>query len=390
MSGRGRPRLRVGDHGRIEPKKQPDGSWRVVVRVCDSDGKVRQVRRVAPTKTKVIEAITDALAKRRNHLGELNADTPLGEIAERWFRVFDEMVEDGSRAPNSLRVYRGAWDLHLEPALGQVRVGEVGVSLLENLLLTLRRERGAGITRTARAVLNGIFGYAVRHEAITRNPAREVSRINGGRKRKPRALTEAERNKWLTAVANDKKARARDLPDLCAFLLATGVRIAESLAVTFADIDFMENTVAIDHQIIRVTGKGLFRVRTKTLAGERTLRLPEDWAMTMLWRRYGQLGEGPVFPAIRDPRKWRDPHNTQKHLREARAKVEGLEWLHFHAFRKTVATILDEGGLSGREVADQLGHSKVSMTQDAYMGRSVASPKAAAALNAAIRMERMP
>ena len=54
-----------------------------------------------------------------------------------------------------------------------------------------------------------------------------------------------------------------------------------------------------------------------------------------------------------------------------------------HVFRKTCATILDEAGLSARAVADQLGHAKPSMTQDVYMGRKIANPHAAAALEAA-------
>jgi integrase len=40
-----------------------------------------------------------------------------------------------------------------------------------------------------------------------------------------------------------------------------------------------------------------------------------------------------------------------------------------HSFRKTVATMIDDEGLSARIGADHLGHSKVSMTQDRYMTR---------------------
>ena len=40
-----------------------------------------------------------------------------------------------------------------------------------------------------------------------------------------------------------------------------------------------------------------------------------------------------------------------------------------HSFRKTVATLIDDEGLSARIGADQLGHAKVSMTQDKYMSR---------------------
>ncbi|MEU4666829.1 tyrosine-type recombinase/integrase [Amycolatopsis sp. NPDC023774] len=51
-----------------------------------------------------------------------------------------------------------------------------------------------------------------------------------------------------------------------------------------------------------------------------------------------------------------------------------------HAFRKTAATVLDEAGLSARMIADQLGHTRPSMTQDRYMGRGTVSPATAAAL----------
>ena len=40
-----------------------------------------------------------------------------------------------------------------------------------------------------------------------------------------------------------------------------------------------------------------------------------------------------------------------------------------HSFRKSVATMIDDAGLSDRIAADQLGHAKVSMTTDVYMTR---------------------
>ncbi|MFR4188978.1 tyrosine-type recombinase/integrase [Corynebacterium glyciniphilum] len=49
----------------------------------------------------------------------------------------------------------------------------------------------------------------------------------------------------------------------------------------------------------------------------------------------------------------------------------GYEWVTSHTFRRTVATRLDDCGVSARLVADQLGHSQPSMTQDRYMGRDV-------------------
>ena len=74
----------------------------------------------------------------------------------------------------------------------------------------------------------------------------------------------------------------------------------------------------------------------------------------------------------------------RRELREARGEAS-LAWITSHTFRKTAATILDEAALSARLVADQLGHSRPSMTQDVYMGRRAVDSQAALALEAALR-----
>jgi integrase len=72
----------------------------------------------------------------------------------------------------------------------------------------------------------------------------------------------------------------------------------------------------------------------------------------------------------------RDPSNTQADLRVV-FTAAGFNWVTSHIYRKTVATLMDEAGLTARQAADQLGHAKVSMTQDSYFGRKVARTGAA-------------
>lgn len=55
-----------------------------------------------------------------------------------------------------------------------------------------------------------------------------------------------------------------------------------------------------------------------------------------------------------------------------------------HSFRKTVADLIDDEGLSARVGADQLGHSHVSMTQDKYMTRGRVHPQVADLLDRAV------
>jgi integrase len=58
-----------------------------------------------------------------------------------------------------------------------------------------------------------------------------------------------------------------------------------------------------------------------------------------------------------------------------------------HSVRKTVATLIDDAGLSPRVGADQLGHTKVSMTQDNYMARNRVHTEVADLLDHAISDE---
>jgi integrase len=166
-------------------------------------------------------------------------------------------------------------------------------------------------------------------------------------------------------------------------MLATGVRIGEALAAVWSEVDFAAGTVQVTSTLVRVKGEGLLRKGTKSRAGERTLPLPET-AVAMLRRRFmtGARLDQPLFPDVLGG--FRDPANVRRELREARG-TEALAWITSHSFRKTAATILDEAALSARLVADQLGHSRPSMTQDVYMGRRAVDSQASVALEAALR-----
>jgi integrase len=70
--------------------------------------------------------------------------------------------------------------------------------------------------------------------------------------------------------------------------------------------------------------------------------------------------------------------------------VAGLPLADRPRLRQTAAAILDEQRFSAREIADVLGHSRPSLTQDVYMHRGymhrgAANPAAGAALNEGLR-----
>jgi integrase len=70
--------------------------------------------------------------------------------------------------------------------------------------------------------------------------------------------------------------------------------------------------------------------------------------------------------------------------------TDDLAWITSHAVRKTVATALDKGGRTARDAANQLGHSRVSMTQDNYFDREPPNPAAPKAIQQAFKEPDLP
>jgi integrase len=354
-----RPHLELGTHGRVRVHADPAG-FRAVCRYRDWDGMTRLVQRQAPTKGAAAQALAVALRDRGRSGADsgVTRDTKVSVLAEKWFSELE------GRSPSTLQAYRDRLDRQVLPALGNVRVRELSVGLLERHLAAVRASHGPAVAKMTKSVISGMCGLACRHDALRSNPCRDVARIPGQPRRAPRALTVEEVRAVRRWLEDDAAARERDLPDLVAFLAATGLRIGEACAVSWADVDLQAATVAVSGTVLRVKGQGLVVSRPKSAAGERVLALPK-WCVALLRRR--GPSSGPVFPAP-SSRRLRDPSNTRRALREAFLAM-GMPGLTSHAFRKTVATLMDEAGLSARDAADQLGHARPSITQDVYFGR---------------------
>ena len=207
--------------------------------------------------------------------------------------------------------------------------------------------------------------------AIAANPVRELG-IRRKRKSDPKvkgapALGVHQVRALLTAISESELCSQKDLPDPVIVLAATGVRRSELLALRWEDVDLDDRILTIGGSVVRVKGQGLVRQDTTKGGAERLVPLPR---LDALHRRKGEVPRrntaGVIFPSSAGT--LRDPDNFGKQWREVRESL-GLPDVSSHSFRKTVATLIDDSGLSARIGADQLGHARPSMTQDVYMSR---------------------
>lgn len=390
----GRPGLPPGTYGEIAVSHVGPSKYKARARYRERAGTVRLVARFGQSETDAKNRLRAALADWQATGGQgVSRSTTITALGRQWL---DE-IEQSSRATNTKETYRYAVERYVGPYLGAIRLGEVTTGIVDSALARVRLEKGPSAAKTTRAVLNGMFGLAVRHDALEVNPVRETSSIPTARKLS-RALTPAEVEDITDRFRSDDRAMMLDVPDLVDFGLATACRIGEALAIRESVLDLDAGTVEINATAIRVKGVGMvIQERPKSAAGWRVLRLP-SYAVEMLQRRRGEIRFNPPVVKVMDPdgvireeavwvafpapmaRSLRDPSNTAGDLRDALDRF-GYPWVSFHTFRKTVLTRLDEAGLTAREIADYAGHSQPSMTQDRYMGRRVVSERAATVLD---------
>lgn len=380
-----RPSQPPGTYGNISITAQPDTRrgkprYKARARFRTADGRTVFVAKFGQTKRAARDALKTALSdfKAAARSDEIGARTTIAELADMWLGTEHDW------AWNTAETYSLVVKNQVKPVLGAVRVCETRPSLVNSALTRIRAEHGPGAAKTAKSVLSGMFGLAVANDAILFNPIRDaiaISRVT--RKSAVRSLTVAETDDLCDKLRCDPLAVHYDLPDLVEFMLGTGARIGETCAAWAASLDLDAGTWEIDGTAVRHKGVGMVRQpRTKTEAGWRVLALPSG-LVEMAARRRTEMrwrtDDGIVFGSPHAG-TLRDPSNTSGDLRDALDRA-GFDWVKSHTFRKTVATRLDDAGLSARAIADQLGHAKPSMTQDVYMGRNVVSAAAARILD---------
>jgi integrase len=379
--------LRIGQHGKISRTYIGDGVWEAKCRYRDSDGVTRRVKRRSPPGDldrygKFAEdLLVESLAYRRSPSDEIGPDTPVMTLVEAHLH---RLAEDG-RSPATQDTYKLV-ARKLRAKLGGVRIVEANPARIDAVLRAMTNAHGPGVARQAKTILSGALQLAVMANLLSANPVRDVAMIKS--KRPPKGapvLTAEQLGDLLVALRASDYCRAYDLADPFTVLIATGLRRGELLALRWSDYDEPAGTLTVCGKVVRVTGKGLMRAdETKTAAGRRTIALPRFAVETLAARpRLPYLGEHPTIMFPSTAGTWRDPNNFGRDWRRVRAEL-GVPEVTTHSFRKSVATLIDDRGLSARIGADQLGHARPSMTQDRYMARGKVHKQVAEALDDAI------
>lgn len=281
----------------------------------------------------VVEALTDQLPL---YEMERRAEDAGQKDFEEMLKLFTDTKRIEGRSEKTLERYQ--YILRRFRQQDGTPIREVTVY---NIRQFLAYEKGRGIAdrtlRGYRDIFNSFFGWIHREGLIQNNPCANLNPIKCRKEvRLPYSDIDLERLKESCTTPRDKA--------IVYFLMATGCRISEMCGLNREDIDFrnLECTVL---------GKG---------NKERTVYLDSVSAMQLQnYLKTRTDNEEALFIGKGTPRM--HPQGIRKRLHEI-AEQAGVQNVHPHRFRRTLATNLINHGMAIQEVANVLGHERIDTT----------------------------
>ena len=306
------------------------------------------------------------------------------ELTSLWWESYKNTVK-----PNTQGNVRTLIDNHILPTFGEYKLDKLTTPLIQSIINKLadkanRGEEGAFLHYDMIHALNKrILQYGVTMQAIPSNPARDVVLPRNTQKAKRQKLKHfdnQELKKFLVYLDNLDSCKYRYYYDvtLYKFLLATGCRINEALALTWSDID-------LDNAIVHVT-KTLNRYleinSPKSKSSYRDIDIDQETVSMLKHYKLRQTKEAwkigqresVVFSDF--IHEYTSIVKLKKRLLThfKRADVPNIG---FHGFRHTHASLLLNSGIPYKELQHRLGHSQISMTMDTYSHLSKENAKKA-------------
>jgi integrase len=359
--------------GRAETKKEGEikmagqiikrGEKKWLVRVFlgrDATGHRRyQNQTIHGTRKDAQTWLTDALRKQDLGVPVVQSKVSLAEYLKTW-------LETTAKPRVSEQTFRGyEWQLNhlINGPLGKARLTQVRAEDIQALYSSL----SPSTARHVHAPLRSALSQAVKWHLIHSNPCDAVD-LPRHKAREIQALT---REQAARLLAIDSKHRV-----VFAFLLSTGARPSEALALKWTDIDLEKGSATIQRTLqwhSKAQGGGWYFADTKTRGSRRSVPLPASLVKELREHRSKQA-EVLLRLGIRTDLVFCTSEATpilrrnlvKRHFKPTLAKAELPANLSLYALRHTCASLLLQAGTHPKVVAERLGHSSTTLTMDVY------------------------
>ena len=314
--------------------------------------------------------------------------------------VFDRYIALKQHLKDSTKSgYIYTYNHFVRKDFGKKKIADIKYSDVVQYYLYLLKDKeiALGTLDSIHCLLHPTFELAVRDDIIRKNPTtgamKEVNRRSGKNRGIRHALTIEQQRAFMNYIANSP-VYYHWWP-LFTFLLGTGCRIGEAIALRWDDLDFKNKMITINHSIANYKSeeknKCVSTLSTpKTEAGIRTipmldvvydaLKLEEEDQQEngfnetvidgvsgfVFQNRFGNiLNQQAVNSAIK---RIVTNYNNEEEITAAREKRNPLILPYFscHILRHTFATRLCEQETNLKVIQSIMGHRNIETTMDIY------------------------
>ena len=337
------------------------------------DGKGKQIRHTmtykvpagtAPSKVEkmVMEAYTDFSRKCKYSQG-LDENMRFKELVEIYLR---EYAKNELKEVTSYN-YRRDLEIHMLPVFGNKKIKDITTPALTAFFTGM--DKSSETTRKLKTVMSSVFTYGVNQGYIKTNPCYgALYKKDPSKAKKVKYLDKGQCQKLMSATSEYSTFNT-----IIQFLLFTGLRIGECLALRWSDISFADNTISINHTLSFADDKWFLSV-PKTQTSFRTIKLSTYSKELLLRHKREQdklketVGDAWVHPDIVFTSAIGNYYCrsfTNKQLKKILVDND-LPALSVHALRHSNASLMINNGFDVKAISEHLGHCNTAITSDIY------------------------
>lgn len=263
----------------------------------------------------------------------------MDEINKKMLDAFIDAKRIEGCSEKSLRYYKNT----IDKMLASINKGiqEIETDDIRNYLTDYQLKHGSSKVTidNMRRILSSLFSWLEDEDYILKSPARRIHKVKSATVIKETYTDEA------LELLRDNCTELRDLA-MIDMLASTGMRVGEMVLLNRNDIDFNERECI-------VFGKG---------SKERVVYFDARTKIHLQNYLKSRTDDNPaLFVSLKSPHERLKIGGVEVRLREFGKKL-GLQKVHPHKFRRTLATMAIDKGMPIEQLQQLLGHSKIDTT----------------------------
>lgn len=364
------------DNGQGTVYQRKDGRFECKVQIGKKDdGKPKFKSFYGKSEREVKKKLKEYQSEMAKNPVESSKET-LANYMYDWLITFKQKTLKPSSYDRLLNVYK----YHVKETVGYMQLCNINSKDVQQLINEKSETMSYSSVKKIYELLNNCFTYAVIEEDIRKNPMLGVSLPKQSnmniKTKKIEIYTKEEVEKLTNAIYNDTFNSKRQLyrySPIYIFILNTGLRVGEVLALKWENID-------LENKVVRVNGSMSFIKDTenegkrktiftdpKTATSNRSIPLNEKsvMALTELKRR-NQIQNIKSKYVVCDLKGGHVPQRNISRTLQNLCEKASVDYKGIHAMRHTFATNLVANGVDIRSVSDLLGHASIQTTLSTY------------------------